>query len=214
MELESEQYIQHQITHIYEQIDDIFDRHHFVVRYTDLGHLKLIEAYNPQRPGLYNYKFIFDSRDASLYIDGDYGQACAKFYSSSNTFWNLTDYARDLSYFSEKITEQKLVRIYDQKLAKIQLRENAEQQFADADDETRAAMRKRLERFLETVEFDTDDRITTDSLDKYYDDVLETDWLYDLLDYGEIINPRIVCWCRALTNLSQCTTTFIPKNVN
>lgn len=214
MELESDKYIQHKIASIYEQVDDLFDNNHFVVRYTDLGRLKLVEAYNPQRPGLCNYKFIFDSRDASLYIDGDYGQACAKFYSNDNTFWDLTKYARALDYFSEKITERKFVYIYDRKLAKIQLRDAAELQFADADDKTLADMRRRLERFLEDVEFDANDRITTDSLDEYYDDVLKTDWIVDPLDYGAIINPCVVCWCRALTNLSRCTTTFIPQHVN
>lgn len=214
MEIESDKYIQHKIAKIRENIDDIFYNDHFIVRYTDLGRLKLIEAYNPQRPGLYNYKFIFDSHDSSLYIDGDYGQACVKFYASSNTFWDLTNYARVIGYFSEKITERKLVHIYDKKLAKMQLRETAEQQFADADDKTLTGMHERLESFLENVEFDNEDRITDDSLNAYYEDVLKTDWIDDPPDYGGIINPRVVCWCRALTNLSKCTTTFIPKNVN
>lgn len=214
MGIESDKYIQHEITRIRENVDNIFYDDHFVVRYTDFGRLKLIEAYNPQRPALYNYKFIFDAHDSSLYIDGDYGQACVKFYNSRNTFWDLTNYARTLGYFSEKITERKLVHIYDKKLAKMQLRETAEQQFANADNKTLASMRERLENFLEDVEFDNEDRITADSLNEYYNDVLKTDWIDDPLDYGEIINPRVVCWCRALINLSKCPTTFIPKNVN
>ena len=49
-------------------------------------------------------RFLFDHRDSTLIITGDYGDAIFHWYSSKNTLTNIAGYTKDIGYFVSKCT--------------------------------------------------------------------------------------------------------------
>ena len=59
-------------------------------------------------------RFLFDHRDSTLIITGDYGDAIFHWYSSKNTLTNIAGYTKDIGYFASKCSAcSEPIYIYD-----------------------------------------------------------------------------------------------------
>lgn len=72
---------------------------------TELDTVTIIDYYDPQKGYEYNLRFIFDKKNSSLAITGDFGEVTARnFYNMGDWEKFYRDYTNDLWYFLEKVT--------------------------------------------------------------------------------------------------------------
>ncbi|HEM9180004.1 TPA: hypothetical protein ACJSX9_000169 [Streptococcus agalactiae] len=85
-----------------ERFDHYFENH--IAKIVDLESATIIDYYNPDFALQYNLRFIFDKKNSTLCITGDFGNLTA------HNFYNLGDYHKaykhfcnNVGYFVEKI---------------------------------------------------------------------------------------------------------------
>ncbi|EOI9075080.1 hypothetical protein ACETGG_01435 [Streptococcus pyogenes] len=101
-----------------ERFNHYFENH--IAKIVDLDSATIIDYYNPDYALQYNLRFIFDKKNCTLAITGDFGELTA------HNFYNLGDYHKTYehfcgnpSYFVEKITSSsRNIYTYDYEEAK------------------------------------------------------------------------------------------------
>lgn len=184
-----------------------FIHHQTTIR--DLGRLQLIEFCNPQRPYYCNLKYIFDRRDATLYLDGDFGSTTFKFYSRNTTFWDLTNFANNLGYFMEKEVNPDISHQHDSQLAVIDMQTTLNDFF---DNEVPEDVQQD---FNDLVVYGADwlwvnGMPDPDALEQFQN-LMKVDSLDDEIDYGRRLSGRGFVWQYALTTIRDYPITFIPQ---
>ncbi|HFI0125844.1 TPA: hypothetical protein ACGO1G_000426 [Streptococcus suis] len=85
-----------------EKFDHYF-RNHIAVK-TELDTVTIVDYYDPEKRYEYNLRYIFDKKNSSLTITGDFGELVARnFYNMGewDTFYSY--YTDNLGYFLEKL---------------------------------------------------------------------------------------------------------------
>ena len=79
------------------------------------GNMESLELFKKgHKYGAGYIRFLFDHRDSTLIITGDYGDAIFHWYSSKNTLTNIAGYTKDIGYFVSKCTAcSEPIYIYD-----------------------------------------------------------------------------------------------------
>ncbi|CND60542.1 TPA: hypothetical protein ACI0DN_000917 [Streptococcus agalactiae] len=71
----------------------------------ELDTLTIIDYHDPQKGYEYNLRFIFDKKNSTFAITGDFGELTARNFYNMGDWENFySDYTNDLGYFLEKVT--------------------------------------------------------------------------------------------------------------
>lgn len=132
------------------EFDHYFENH--ITKITDLEDITIIDYFNPEYQVQYNIRFIFDKKNCSLIITGDFGSLTAQNY------YNLGDYHKTYEhfcsnpgYFVEKIRSfDRNIYSYDEDEAKKYILEHILQENLN--------------------ELDEDDQNSFDDLFEYFND--------------------------------------------
>ncbi|HEL1339763.1 TPA: hypothetical protein TVS29_000619, partial [Streptococcus equi subsp. zooepidemicus] len=82
--------------------DHCFSNH--IAEKIELDTLTIIDYYNPEKGYEYNLRYIFDKKNSSLAITGDFGELVARnFYNMGEWDTFYKHYTEDIGYFLEKI---------------------------------------------------------------------------------------------------------------
>lgn len=86
----------------------------------ELDTLTIIDYYDPKKGYEYNLRFIFDKKNSSLAITGDFGELTARnFHNMGDWIKFYSHYTGNLEYFLEKVTSSsRPVHFYDEEKAK------------------------------------------------------------------------------------------------
>lgn len=154
----------------------------------ELDTLTIIDYYDPEKGYEYNLRFIFDKKNSSLAITGDFGEVTARnFYNMGNWETFYEHYTGDLGYFLEKVTSSsRPVHFFDTGTAKKFVLNNffevSDEDELDIDDYY--ILDNLFETFDETVGF----RIITDEFIKRFEDIEEYEIYRALNDAGRYVN--------------------------
>ncbi|CRQ98730.1 Uncharacterised protein [Streptococcus equi subsp. equi] len=125
--------------------DHYFSNH--IAEKIELDTLTIIDYYNPDYDLLYNLRFIFDKKNCTLSISGDFGNLAAQ------NFYNLGDYHKtyehfcnNIGYFVDKIKScSRNIYTYDIDKAKSYILE----QLLSDDDENKEEISEKIDELFE-----------------------------------------------------------------
>jgi vacuolar-type H+-ATPase subunit I/STV1 len=211
--LPSEKYIQDKFKCDVENTKNIFNKEKFKTVFQKLGRLTLVEFRDAKNSINYSIKFIFDQKDSTLYISGDLGSAVFSWYSSRNTFWTMTHFAKNTGYFMEKRQTDTDIHEYDSKLAKLQIKEI----YADLKETNIENLNeeetKELKNFFECTFENTDQPLSASEIEELHDELYHENWIDEEPDYGRLLGSRPIIWLTALTEIKNHPITFMPKTM-
>jgi hypothetical protein len=200
----------------------LFNKNKFRTIFTKSGRLTLVEFHDENNSMMYSIKFIFDKKDSTLYISGDLGSAIFSWYSSRNSFWTLTKFAKDTGYFINKRETDTNIHVYNSDLARLQIIETyAEFKGININKLNSDDLKKLVENeeplteFFEMDFINDDEPMDMSTIQKLHNDVYHAvsnqDWVDDETDYGRLLGPRPIVWLTALTEIKNHPITFVPS---
>ena len=85
-----------------EKFDHYFENH--IAEKIELDTVTIIDYYNPEYKQMYNLRYIFDKKNSSLSITGDFGELVAVNYSNIGDWIEFySDFTNNPEYFIEKV---------------------------------------------------------------------------------------------------------------
>lgn len=84
------------------KFDHYFSNH--IAEKIELDSLTIVDYYNPEYERMHNLRYIFDKKNSSLAITGDFGELIAvNFYNIGEWDTFYQDYTNNVGYFIEKV---------------------------------------------------------------------------------------------------------------
>ena len=168
------------------EFDHYYKNH--IAEKIELDTVTIIDYYDPEKGYEYNLRYIFDKKNSSLAITGDFGEVTARnFYNMGNWETFYEHFTDDLGYFLEKVTSSsRPVHFFNTGIAKKFILNtffevNDED---DLDNDDYFILDGLFQNFDEKVGF----RIITDEFIERFEDIEEYEIYTALNDAGRYVN--------------------------
>lgn len=168
------------------EFDHYYSNH--IAKKIELDTVTIIDYYDPEKGYEYNLRFIFDKKNSTLAITGDFGEVTARnFYNMGDWETFYSHFTGDLGYFLEKITSSsRPVHFYNTEETKKMILNTYFE--TDAEDELDFDDQLILENLFQYFDEEVGFRIITDEFIKRFEEIDEHEIYQKLSTAGQHVN--------------------------